>query len=152
MKVLFNKFQRGINLVALLLSNLGSKNKTTYSEFRNLKILRIFSYNFEVRRSLTYSLQYVESIRARLAYQIFLIELCESIGFAKEKLNFRENKIRLPRAVVVNGNLALRNAKLESPQNILVPTRCTPHPQNLEFRILKVPPIQGLTINRKNSS
>jgi hypothetical protein len=44
MKVLFNKFHRGIKVVALLFSNLGSKNKTTHSEFRNLKILIVFSY------------------------------------------------------------------------------------------------------------
>jgi hypothetical protein len=41
---LFNKFYLGINLVALLFSNLGSRKKTTYSEFRNLKILRVLSY------------------------------------------------------------------------------------------------------------
>jgi hypothetical protein len=35
MNVLFNKFHRRINLVALLFSNSGSRNKTTYSEFRN---------------------------------------------------------------------------------------------------------------------
>jgi hypothetical protein len=35
MKVVFNKFYRGINLVALLFSNLGSRNKTTYSKFIN---------------------------------------------------------------------------------------------------------------------
>jgi hypothetical protein len=40
MIVLFNKFYRGINLVALLFSNSGSRNKTTYSDFRNLKILK----------------------------------------------------------------------------------------------------------------
>jgi hypothetical protein len=44
MKVLVNKFHRRINLVALLFSNSGSRNKTTKSEFRNLKILRVFSY------------------------------------------------------------------------------------------------------------
>jgi hypothetical protein len=44
MKALFNKFHRRINLVALLLSNSGSGNKTTYSEFINLKIVRVFSY------------------------------------------------------------------------------------------------------------
>jgi hypothetical protein len=44
MKVLFHKFHRRINLVVLLFSNSGSRNKTTHLEFRNLKILRVFSY------------------------------------------------------------------------------------------------------------
>jgi hypothetical protein len=44
MKVLSNKFHRGKNLVELLFSNLGSRNNTTYSEFGNLEILRVFSY------------------------------------------------------------------------------------------------------------
>jgi hypothetical protein len=44
MKGLFNKFHRRMNLVALLFSNSGSKNVTRYSEFRNLKILRVFSH------------------------------------------------------------------------------------------------------------
>jgi hypothetical protein len=44
MKALFNKFHRRINLVALLFSNSGLRNKTAYSEFRNWKILRVFSY------------------------------------------------------------------------------------------------------------
>jgi hypothetical protein len=42
MKVLFNKFYRGINLVALLFSNLGSRNVTAYSEFRNLNLRGLF--------------------------------------------------------------------------------------------------------------
>jgi hypothetical protein len=45
MNVLFNKFQRRINLVAFLFDNSGSRIKTTYSEFRNLKIW-VFSYKF----------------------------------------------------------------------------------------------------------
>jgi hypothetical protein len=65
MKVLFNKFYRRINLVALLFSNLGSRNKTTYSEFRHLKILRIFSYKvWSLKVPYVYSLLYVESIHA----------------------------------------------------------------------------------------
>jgi hypothetical protein len=38
MKVLFNYFYRRINQVAILFGNLGSRNETTYSEFRNLEI------------------------------------------------------------------------------------------------------------------
>jgi hypothetical protein len=65
MKVLFNKFHRGINLVALLFSNLGSRNKTTYLKFINLKLLRAFSYKvWSLKVPYTYSLQYVESIHA----------------------------------------------------------------------------------------
>jgi hypothetical protein len=56
MKVLFNKFHRGINLMALLFSNL-------YSEFRHLKISRVFSYK-DWSLKVPYSLQYVESIHA----------------------------------------------------------------------------------------
>jgi hypothetical protein len=44
MTVLFNKFHRRINLVALLLGNSGSRYKNTFSEFRILEILRVFSY------------------------------------------------------------------------------------------------------------
>jgi hypothetical protein len=33
MKVLFSKFHRRINLMVLFFSNLGSRNKTTHSEF-----------------------------------------------------------------------------------------------------------------------
>jgi hypothetical protein len=62
MKVLFNKCHRRNFFVALLFSNLGSRNKTTYSELKNLEILRVFSY--KVWRSFRYSLQYVESIHA----------------------------------------------------------------------------------------
>jgi hypothetical protein len=36
-KFFYNKFHRGINLVALLFSNSGSRNKITFSEFGNLK-------------------------------------------------------------------------------------------------------------------
>jgi hypothetical protein len=37
MIVLFNKFHRGTNLVALLFCNLGLTNKTTYSKFINFE-------------------------------------------------------------------------------------------------------------------
>jgi hypothetical protein len=47
MKVLFSKFHCRINLVALLLDNSGSRNKTSYTEFRNLKILRFFPYKIQ---------------------------------------------------------------------------------------------------------
>jgi hypothetical protein len=50
MKVLFNKFYRGINLVALLFSNLGSRNKTMYSEFMNIEFLRYLPYKFQLRK------------------------------------------------------------------------------------------------------
>jgi hypothetical protein len=40
----FNKFYRRINLMALLFSNLGSRNKTTYLHFRNLEIFRVLLY------------------------------------------------------------------------------------------------------------
>jgi hypothetical protein len=38
---LFNNFHHRINLVEFLFGNLGSRNKTTFSEFRNLEILRV---------------------------------------------------------------------------------------------------------------
>jgi hypothetical protein len=44
MKVLFDKFNRKTNLKALSFCNLGSRNKTTHSEFIKLEILRVLTH------------------------------------------------------------------------------------------------------------
>jgi hypothetical protein len=64
MTVLFNKFHRRINLVALLLGNSGLRSKTTFSEFRSLEIWRLKVLYIKFAMCGKYS-------RAWLAHQIF---------------------------------------------------------------------------------
>jgi hypothetical protein len=49
-QVLFNKFSRRINLMALLLTILGSRNKKMNSKFWNLAYLGYLPYKFRLRR------------------------------------------------------------------------------------------------------
>jgi hypothetical protein len=74
MKVLFNKFHRWKNLAALLFNNSGSRNKTTYSEYRNLKSLRVFSYKvWGLKVPYVWFAICGKYSRARLAHQIFFL-------------------------------------------------------------------------------
>jgi hypothetical protein len=50
MQVLFNKFHRRINLMAFLITIMGSRNKKTNSEYCNLTYLGYSPYKFRLRR------------------------------------------------------------------------------------------------------
>jgi hypothetical protein len=105
--------------MVLLFRNSGSRNKTMHSEYRNLEILGSFLTKFEVLRSLTYSLQYVESICPtcasnyyfphikygkywfHLQKKILLLLIFTFYDFLYLKYEFRaKKKFRLSRGVV----------------------------------------------------
>jgi hypothetical protein len=86
MKVFFNKFHRRINLVAILFSNLGSRNKTTIQNFEILSPKGTFHTNFDSEWGNDSFVQQISHRINLVAFYLPHMEYKGSIGLVTGKM------------------------------------------------------------------